>query len=119
MPEETALAQVSGLPSGQSLILHEVLVDQVGGEEWVRFRFVAPGIARSGGAFGFAEIEADFAHLCTYVALPYLRTYELAPDLVAVTMMDRVVSFGQTDPDATQYVDVFRVVSGDCIWEGL
>ena len=37
------------VPSGQPVDLQEVLVDQMGDETWLRFRFIAPQIARNGG----------------------------------------------------------------------
>ncbi len=109
---------VLDVPSGQPVELYEVLVDKVGAETWLRFRFLTPEIARDGGSITFAEAEADLEHLCAEVALPYLSEYDLAPEIVAVTLLDRPVEFGLADPDATQFIDVFRVSSGSCIWEG-
>lgn len=109
---------VLDVPSGQPVELYEVLVDKVGAETWLRFRFLTPEIARDGGTITFAEAEADLEHLCAEVALPYLAEYDLAPEIVAVTLLDRPVTFGLTDPEATQFIDVFRVTSGACIWEG-
>lgn len=107
------------VPSGQPVTLHEVLIDEVGSESWLRFRFLTPEISREGGSLSFADVEPDFEHLCTEVALPYLSEYDLAPTIVAIALLDRPVPFGQSDPEATQFIDVFRVISGTCIWEGL
>ncbi|GFE48461.1 hypothetical protein So717_02140 [Roseobacter cerasinus] len=107
------------VPSGQPVTLYEVLTDRVGEESWLRFRFLAPEIARDGGSVSFADAEPDLEHLCTAVALPYMADYGLAADIVAVTLLDRDVPFGSTDPDATQFIDIFRVSSGVCVWEGL
>ncbi|MBW4707557.1 hypothetical protein KX928_07140 [Roseobacter sp. YSTF-M11] len=114
-----AVHPVIEVPSGQPLELYEVLVDEVGAEAWVRFRFLAPDISRLGGTVSFADAEGDLAYLCAQVALPYLSEFALSADVVAVTLLDRPVEFGQSDPDATQFIDVFRVTSGSCIWEGL
>ncbi|THH35804.1 hypothetical protein E4Z66_12025 [Aliishimia ponticola] len=107
------------LPSGVSADLQEVLIDTVGSETWIRFRFIAPKIARdSDSAPDFAMLEPDFSHLCVNLAVPYLQNYELEPDKVVISMSDRAVKFGLSDPDATQYFEQFRVEKGDCIWEG-
>ncbi|TMM50935.1 hypothetical protein FDT80_16840 [Sulfitobacter sabulilitoris] len=108
----------SGLPSGQTVELYEVLVDHVGAEHWIRFRFLAPQIARDTGQLGFAEVEPDMTYLCATVALPYLDEFDLAGEVVVISLADRAVDFGQSDPDATQYIDAFRVENGICIWEG-
>lgn len=107
------------VPSGQPVELYEVLIDEVGADTWLRFRFLAPEIARNGGSVDFAQAEPDLEHLCQAVALPYLAEYDLAPEFVSVTLLDRPVEFGRSDPDATQFIDVFRIASGTCIWEGL
>ena len=64
------------LPSGQSVTLYDVLVDEVSGEAWVRFRFLAPAIARGGGGLSYAEVEPDMAALCAGLALGYLDEAE-------------------------------------------
>lgn len=107
------------VPSGQPIELYEVLIDDVADEAWLRFRFLAPEISRDTGRITFADAEADLEHLCSDVALPYLEEYDLTADVVAVTLLDRPVAFGTSDPEATQFIDVFRVTSGTCIWEGL
>jgi|GEM_PF-604729 len=105
------------VPSGQSLTLHEVLVDAVNSESWLRFRFVAPQISRDGGDVSYAQAEADFAHLCETVARPYMREYDLSADVIVVALMDRPVPFGQADAAATQFIEAFRIAEDACIWE--
>ncbi|MGC3936251.1 DUF6497 family protein [Roseobacter sp. EG26] len=114
-----AVLPVTDVPSGQPVELYEVLIDEVGTETWLRFRFLAPEIARDTGSISFAQAESDLEHLCVEVALPYLTEFDLRPQIVAVTLLDRPVEFGQSDPKATQFIDVFRVSSGSCVWEGL
>jgi hypothetical protein len=119
-PRDT-VRQLAGIdvPSGQPLELLEVLIDEVDTATWVRFRFLAPQIARETGTVSFDAAQADFEALCEHIALPYLQDYALAPDLVSVTLLDRVVAFGTTDQNATQFVEVFRIQDGACVWEGL
>ena len=107
------------VPSAQPLELHEVLLDQVGAEAWVRFRFLASEIGKANGDRSFADVEQDFQVLCETVARPYLKEFNLVADVVAITLMSRPVEFGSSDPGVTQFVEVFRVASGTCVWEGL
>lgn len=115
----TAVLPVLDVPSGQPIELYEVLIDEVGAETWLRFRFLAPQIARDTGSVSFVQAEPDLEYLCRQVALPYLDEYDLEADMVAINLLDRPVEFGLTDPEATQFIDLFRVSSGTCIWEGL
>lgn len=105
------------VPSGQQVNLNEVLVDAVDGERWLRFRFIAPEIARDGTGLSHAGAEADSQFLCDAVALPYIAEFELQADVVVISLMDRAVPFGVSDPDATQYFEAFRVGAGTCVWD--
>ena len=106
------------LPSGTQAALHEVLLDKVGTEDYVRFRFVAPAIDRDMElAPDHAALEGDFPHLCTAIALPYMTEHGLSADKIVISLADRVTDFGIADPEATQYFEQFRAENGDCIWE--
>ncbi len=107
------------VPSSQALHLYEVLTDDVGADRWLRFRFVAPEIGTGTGRKSFADVEADFEHLCREFVLPYMNNFALEAEVAALSMMDRPLDFGEMDAEVTQYVEVFRVSSGQCIWEGL
>ena len=112
-------AQAVELPSGLRPALQEVLVDETGGETWLRFRFVSGQLdpAVSGG-LDFAAIEEDFALICRDLALPYAAKHALAARKIIISVSDRAVEYGKTDPAATQYFEQFGVENGDCIWEG-
>ncbi|HBB83555.1 MAG TPA: hypothetical protein DC031_09835 [Sulfitobacter sp.] len=107
------------VPSGQAIDLQEVLVEDLGGETWLRFRFVAPQIAKGPDAIAYDLAAPDMEHLCAAVALPYMTEHALAGQVIVVSLADRVVEFGAADPDATQYFEAFRAQDGTCIWEGL
>ncbi|MGJ5619734.1 DUF6497 family protein [Sulfitobacter sp. MF3-043] len=107
------------VPSGQPVELQEVLVDEVDGQIWLRFRFVAPEIARDGGSIDNEAAAPDMIHLCTSVALPYITQYDLDGQIIVVSLADRVTEFGVPDPDATQFFEAFRAEGDTCIWEGL
>jgi hypothetical protein len=112
------MAQAIDLPSGQPVELQEVLAEELGGELWLRFRYVAPRIARTGEALEFAAIAPDFAYICENVALPYMAEHALAGQVVVISMADRPVEFGVADPGVTQYFEAFRPENDTCIWEG-
>ena len=114
-----ALPARQDVPSGQMVELFEVLIDAVGSESWVRFRFLAPAIGKTDGDLPFEQVEQDFEHLCTAVALPYIADYGLAADVIAIALLDRAVDFGTPDPDATQYIETFRFDGASCIAEVL
>lgn len=105
------------VPSGQPVELQEMLVDTQGEQTWLRFRFVAPEIARDGGALSYADAVPDFLHLCDTLALPYLAAYRLSGDVIVISLADRATAFGVPDPEATQYFEAFRVQDGTCLWE--
>ena len=107
------------LPSGQSVELFEVLVDQVGEEAWLRFRFLAPSIGRDQQGVSFETAQLDFDYLCSEIAVPYLAEFELSADVIVLALLDRPVAFGQTDAAATQLIEAFRLRDGQCEWEGL
>lgn len=112
-------AQAVDVPSGQPVELQEVLVDQVSGETWLRFRFIAPQIARNTGAIDSVQAGPDMAFLCDTVAAPYIAQYELTGDVIVISMSDRRAEFGAADPDMTQFFELFRLNNNTCIWEGL
>lgn len=105
------------VPSGQAITLHEVLLDDTPGALWARFRFVAPAIAREGGSVSYDLAGPDMDHLCADLALAYLKDEGLAPARVVISLADRPVVFGDADPDATQFFEIYRPEGGTCIWE--
>jgi len=107
------------VPSGQQIELQEVLVEELGQETWLRFRFIAPQIAKGPDAIAYDIAAPDMEHLCTFVALPYIVEHALTGQVIVVSLADRAVEFGAADPDATQFFEAFRAQDDLCIWEGL
>ena len=107
------------LPSGLSAELFEVLIDEVGGEEWLRCRFLAPQVGSEDVGQNFEEVQADFEHLCGAVAIPYLSEFALHADVIVIALMDRKIEFGEAHPEATQLIEAFRVSDHGCDWEEL
>ncbi len=104
------------LPSGGEAHLQEVLIDDLSGQTWVRFRFVAPGIAAPGAVDDDGGYD-DMRYLCDEIAVPYLAEIDLAPDRVVISLADRALPFGATDPEAAQYFGSYRLQDGGCVWE--
>jgi len=102
------------VPSGQSVVLTEVLLDDQPGETWARFRFVAPEIAREGGTVFAATAMADMDHLCSYLALPYLDEFALDVGRIVISLSDRPTEFGTSEPDATQFFEEYVAGDGQC-----
>lgn len=103
------------VPSGQEVILHEVLIDDAPGARWVRFRFVAP---RAGEAALREAAGADMDHLCADVALPYLSEQGIEAARVVISLSERAVPFGEAAPDVPQFFELYRPEGGACIWDG-
>ncbi|MFS4580279.1 DUF6497 family protein [Phaeobacter sp. C3_T13_0] len=105
------------LPSGQTVDLQEVLLDDQTGELWVRFRFLAPQIARGAAKISYEQAAPDMDHLCQSLALAYLREHALTPSRIVISLSDRAVEFGQADASATQFFESYRPDGDSCIWE--
>jgi Family of unknown function (DUF6497) len=113
-PGDDALIPV---PSGQAVTLQEVVWNAPGPDGLtLRFRFVAPDIA-PGGAVSFDAASADMQALCQTYAIPRLSDFGPQVQQIVISLADRAVVFGATEPDATQFFEAYRVEDGACIWE--
>ena len=111
-----APAMADAPPSGQPLVLWEVVWERVeGAGTQAVLRFIAPGIARDGGAVGAEAAMADLDWLCRTHGVPLSGLPAARSDAVVVTLMDRPVPRGATDPAATQYFQAYNVEGGDCL----
>ncbi len=105
-------------PSGQVVTFVETIRDAAGPEgQVVRFRFLAPAIARSGGSVSADMAQVDMQALCDGYALARLPENEPQPAQVIISLADRPVPFGEADPEATQFFESFRPENGRCLWE--
>lgn len=106
------------VPSSQMVTLIDIIWNSEGPEGPApRFRFLAPAIAREGGSVGFDAAEADLQHLCEAFALQQMAARGVSAPLVLVGLADRVVEFGVSDPESTQFVEAFRIDGTTCIRE--
>jgi Family of unknown function (DUF6497) len=105
------------VPSGQAVTLQEVVWNAPGPDGLaLRFRFVAPAIA-SGGGVDIETAHADMLALCQTYAIPRMADYGPQVQQIIISLADRQVTFGATEPDATQFFEAYRVEDGICIWE--
>ena len=102
-------------PSAQPLVLWEVVWERVeGAGTQAVLRFIAPEIARDGGTVDADAAFEDLAWLCATHAVPLADLPAAQADTVVITLMDRPVPRGATDPAATQYFAAFAVENGEC-----
>lgn len=107
------------VPSGQEIRLIETIWNAAGPAGLtLRYRFLAPQIGRGAGQIGFETAEADMMFLCETVALRGLSNIGPQVTQIIISLSDRVVPFGDADPEATQYFEAYRPENGACIWEG-
>lgn len=107
------------VPSGQPISLQDVVLDAPGPLGLTaRFRFIAPQIAREGGTIDFDTASDDMAYLCTTYALPRIATVTgPRPAEVVISLADRPVEFGASQPEATQFFEAYSIAGEECLWE--
>ncbi|MEZ5777977.1 MAG: DUF6497 family protein [Paracoccaceae bacterium] len=106
------------VPSGQVVTYQDTISTAPGpGGLVIRFRFVAPAIARDGGTVTPEVAQEDMEFLCRTYALPRLSETGPVPDQVVISLADRELPFGEASPDATQFFEAYRVEGATCIWE--
>jgi len=106
------------VPSGQPVTLHDVIWNAPGPDGLtVRFRFLAPGIAKTAPLVDFDTAAADMVHLCQTYALARLAEFGPVPAQVIISLSDVPVPFGEAAPDATQFFEAYRLQDNACIWE--
>lgn len=114
----SASYDVIAVPSGQPVMLHEVIGNVPGPEGLtLRFRFIAPQIAQDGGNIDYDLASADMQHLCESYVLPRIAEYGPEPKQIIISLADRAVEFGDSAPDVTQFFDAYSYEDGICILE--
>ncbi|MFA5537796.1 MAG: DUF6497 family protein [Gemmobacter sp.] len=107
------------VPSGQEVRFVEAIRGIPGPEGLtVRFRFLAPGIARDGGSVDFDTAAADMEALCNSYALPRsLGITGPRPGQIVISLSDIPVPFGMAAPEATQFFEGYAIDGDRCLWE--
>ena len=107
------------VPSGQLVTLLDVITYAPGPSGLaVRFRFVAPAIARDTGNIDNETALDDMYELCQSYALPRVLGNTPMPDQIIISLSDRPVDFGVPTPEATQFFEAYTIEDQTCIWEG-
>lgn len=104
-------AVADGVPSGLAVGLYDMLVEPEAAI--ARFRFLAPDLR----SLDFAEVEGDLPWLCDHVALPEVLDAGWNVAEIIISIGDREVPFGQSDPEALQYFEAFSFADGTCVEE--
>lgn len=104
-------AQQITAPSGQMVTLFDVVLEP--DTNLARFRFLAPEIAER----AFDTVQGDLPWLCANVALPALAANDWTVDQVIVSLSDRELELGATDPEAVQFFEGYSITDGACVWE--
>lgn len=124
-PAQPVLAEIPGgvgdpvpVPSGQVLVLQDVILDAPGAEGMAaRFRFIAPAISKEGGTVDLETASLDMQFLCETYALSRLSNQGPVPSQIIISLADRAVVFGEPAPEATQFFEAYRIEGTTCIWE--
>lgn len=98
-------------PSGVMPELFELIMEPE--NSLARFRFLRADLAE----VGQPAVANDFAWLCEAFVLPELQAEGWGVTQVVISLSDREVPFGVTDPDAVQFFEGFSVADGTCVWE--
>ena len=110
--------EVIAVPSGQVVKLLDVITNVPGPEGLAtRFRFLAPEIAREGGAVDAETAAKDMDFLCQSYALAKIAEIGPQPAQIIISMSDMDVPFGETRPDATQFFNSYSIAEGSCVWD--
>ncbi len=106
------------VPSGQAVTFMET-VSNVPGDNGpaLRFRFLAPAIARDTGTIDADTAGRDMDHLCNTFALAQLSKDGSKPAEIIISLSDRDVPLGEDDPEATQFFASYQIEDGACQWE--
>jgi len=106
------------VPSGQVVTLLEAVSNVPGSNgPALRFRFLAPAIARDLATIDAETAGSDMDHLCNTFALSNLPDDVSVPAEIIISLSDRNVPLGEDDPEATQFFNAYRIEDGACQWE--
>jgi hypothetical protein len=106
------------VPSGQTVTLADIIQNApLDPEGVVRFRFIAPAIARANPRVSHRQATADMAHLCTTYALPKLAELDLSASQIVISLSDQPVIFGEFTPGATQFFEAYTPNGTTCEWD--
>ncbi len=109
-----ALAELA-VPSGQPLVLDDVILEPDSGI--ARFRFIAPRLGGQEQVLTYSEVADDFVELCVAYALPALLENDWQATEIIITLSAEKVAFGESRPDTIQLFEAFRIEGEACVWD--
>lgn len=108
-------ADAIAVPSGQVVTLQDVVGNVPGPNGLtVRFRFLAPGIAKT---VELDVAQTDMEALCNSYALPRIAEFGPAPSQIVISLSDVAVPFGEASPDVIQFFEAYSIQDNICIWD--
>jgi|GEM_PF-668216 len=115
----TALADLPPVPSGQNLeVFEEAFQIITPAKRQFYLGILAPEIKR-GGTVGVEAAIADIDVLCEAYALQGSQRPADglgAASEVVIRLMDRPITYGETNSDVRQYMGFYDVSQGQCKW---
>jgi hypothetical protein len=80
-----------------------------------RFRFLAPELQVHLDDLGYANMEADLAHLCESFAIKRIAIPR--PAFIVISLAEAPTEFGSSNPDVMQVFEAYRPQGETCEWE--
>lgn len=100
------------LPSGRQVWWADSVQDTQGPAGLTyRFRFVAPHLSPVMDAEQQKAAQTDMQTLCDSFALPRLARPGPMPQQIVITLMDRLLAFGEADTAVTQFFEAFSLTT--------
>lgn len=110
---DLARSEAVRVPSGQQIIFQEVVRDMQGEAGLtLRFRFVAPGVATDPDGAAY-----DMQALCDDYVVPRVPNIGPRPSQIVISLAERAIAFGDSDPGIVQFFEAYRIENGHCVWE--
>lgn len=105
------------LQGGAIAAPHDILWESDDVHDSLVVRLVVPEIARNGGSVDYDSAGPYMDRVCADIAVPTILNTESKIDRVLVVFMDQPVPRGQPMPEATQFINIYSLENGRCIWE--
>lgn len=112
-----AHAEVIAVPSGQFIEFKQVIWDAKADIPSVTFRFHAPEISRDNTGVSYDLAAEDIHFLCENFALPHIIREKIEEEVsLTISLSQKVIAYGEMNPDITQFFENFVVRNAKCDW---
>lgn len=102
-----------GVPSDNQTYLHEAMVDAQTEPSSLRLRFVQPSLS---AGFDYSDVSDDLFALCQAQFRGEVAQNVAEMGQVIVSIANKEVPFGETNPDVVQVFEVFHLGDAGCEW---